>query len=115
MAHYNNGNGQAVCGSEERDFVSWKKDCGCYDCAKLKENLQKRIRKMRRIEADRIILQSLLADKNADISLEDREYIRERLREIKIERENLFPRSLNEAYFMGEMQEGEAEYVNSIN
>ncbi len=131
MKHFNNGNGKAVCGAplkaladfvrengdltsqfigkiHKEAFVSWKSQSDCPDCNNIKVNLQRRIRIMRRLESDRIILQKVLDDNDTEVSLDDAEAITQRLREIKIERENLFPKDLNEAFFMGQMQEEEA-------
>ena len=104
--HFNNGNGDSACGLPG-SLISWRLESDCPECQKIKTDLQNRIRKLRRLDADRTILEEVAASLNMDVSFDDLRDIHQRLREIKIERENLFPKNISEAYFMGEMQQEE--------
>jgi len=100
--HINDGSNKPICGSEEFTKLTGVKECtSCLECQKLRTEALAKLKRLRRLNADREIVSNYLKGEN--ISEEDRESYGIRLEEIEEETKKNHPQSNNEAYMMSEL------------
>lgn len=103
--HLNNGENNPICGEEVFDSLSGPKEgTTCLECQKIRAEAMRKLRTLRRLEADRKIVHDYLYGPNSkNLSDEDRESYKIRLEEIEEESKKNHPQSNNEAYLMSEL------------
>jgi hypothetical protein len=102
--HINNGSNKPICGAEDLRLTGVKECTSCLECQKLRAEAMRKLRTLRRLEADRKIVHDYLYGPNSkNLSDEDLESYKIRLEEIEIESRKNHPQSNNEAYLMSEL------------
>jgi len=113
--HINDGSNKPICGDEGFTKLTGVKECtSCLECQKLRAEALRKLKTIRRLEADRKIVHDYLHGSNSkNLSEEDLESYKIRLEEIEIESKKNHPQSNNEAYLMSELSMPIEEVANA--
>ena len=103
--HINNGENKPICGEENFISLANVKDCtSCTACQRIRTEAMRKLKMLRRLEADRKIVHDHLYGANSKyLSDEDIESYKIRLEEVEEESIKNHPQSSNEAYLMSEL------------
>jgi len=111
--HINNGENRPICGTENFSKLANIKNCtSCLDCQRLRTEVLRKLRLIRRLEADRKIVHDYLYGANKNLSIKDFESYKIRLEEIEEETKKNHPQSSVEAYMMSELSMPIEEFTN---